>query len=348
MKKLLFTAIHPAPYIDQWINELKKYYDVSVAYNYGKSAAKTWQFYTPVSGKMIREYGIFRWTMQIVHSDIILLNGWNKFYNIYTLFVAFIYRKKVFVFSDYPIEVTKYSFKWFVKKVFLTLFVPQILCATQSTQKYYQNIFSYKENNTIFFPYETVIPPELINFNAIRNHCLINGDKIRFFIANNFRERKGYNVLVDSLSLLSSEELSEIDLVIAGSGELFEEYSLRLKDIKSDIVFLGWVESSTYSEYLKQTDVFIHASLFEPFGIPPVDSMKYGKLLIVSDGVKSTDELIIDGINGYIFPAGNFGELALRIKNVIHNRNIIYKIASRGKHDACKIYNNEFYRKIAM
>lgn len=348
MKRLLFTAIHPAPYIDQWIWELRKYYDIEIAYNYKKSAAKTWQSYSPISGKIIKEYGLVGWTKQIIKNDVILLNGWNKPYNIYTLFIAFLIRKEILVFSDYPTEVIKYSLKWFLKKCFLFLFVPRILCATQSTQKYYQRIFSYKKKNTIFFPYATIAAPDLTDFNTNRSHSLMQGDKIRIFVANNFRARKGYNVLTDSLLLLSKKELSEIDLIIAGSGELFDEYCSKLKEIKSDIKFLGWIENDTYSEYLEKTDIFIHASIFEPFGIPPVDALKYGKLLIVSDGVKSTDEIIVDGVNGYIFKAGNAKELALKIKEAVKNRRNLYKMAAKGKEDACKVYNNECYRKIIM
>lgn len=118
------------------------------------------------------------------------------------------------------------------------------------------------------------------------------------------------------------------------------------KKIKPDIKFLGWIENDTYSEYMEQTDVFIHASIFEPFGIPPVDAMKYGKLLIVSDGVKSTDEIILDGVNGYIFSAGDAKELASKIKNVVKNRKNLYEMAAKGKEDVCKVYNNECYKII--
>lgn len=49
------------------------------------------------------------------------------------------------------------------------------------------------------------------------------------------------------------------------------------------------------------TDVFIHASIFEPFGIPPIDAMKCGKVLVCSKGIKSVEGIIEDGSNGYDF-----------------------------------------------
>ena len=42
----------------------------------------------------------------------------------------------------------------------------------------------------------------------------------------------------------------------------------------------GWVEYAEYLDILAANDVFIHASLHEPFGIPPMDAMRYGKLVI--------------------------------------------------------------------
>lgn len=348
MKKILFTAIHPAPYIDQWIFELRKNYEIQVAYNYAKSAAKTWTTYTPVKGKLLKEYGLIGWFKQIITNDIIILNGWNKPYNIYSLIITLLFRKKVFVFSDYPVENSKYTFKWYIKKCFLSLLVPYILCATKSTQKYYQRIFSYKEKNTIFFPYATIKAPDLTEINRQRQSELLLNHKIRFFIANNFRKRKGYDIFIQSLLFLTPKELAQMDLIIAGSGELFHEYSTKLKGIKSDIKFLGWIEENEYENYLQQTDVLIHASTFEPFGIPPIDAMKFGKLVISSDGVKSINETIVDGINGYIFKAGNPQELSQKIKETIKNRDILYDIALKGKEDICKIYDNAYFGNLIL
>ena len=52
---------------------------------------------------------------------------------------------------------------------------------------------------------------------------------------------------------------------------------------------------------MSETDIFIHTSLQEPFGIPPIDAMSHGKLLISSDNVYSSLDRVIDGFNGYLY-----------------------------------------------
>ena len=111
----------------------------------------------------------------------------------------------------------------------MSLLVPRVLCATHSTQKYYQKVFAYKEKNTLFFPYATKEAPLSCDFNLERIKSIKEGDNIKFFVANNFRERKGYDVLTKALALLDKDLLTQILLVIAGSGELQEEFSLKIK-----------------------------------------------------------------------------------------------------------------------
>lgn len=346
MKHLLFTTIHPAPYIDQWIIALRKKYDVQVFYNHAKSSKKKWQNYQPEQGIIIDRINVCKWLKYIRNADIIFLGGWNEPYNQYALIAGFFLRKEIAVFSDYPVEIPRYTFKWFLKKIFLTILVPKILCATESTKQYYQKTFGYKAEQTILFPYATTPSIDISKINQKRIIDINQGDKINFFIANNFQERKGYNTVLSALQALDKQLFNQIRLVIAGTGELFEHYSERIREVVPDVRILGWIENAEYIEKMTHSDVFIHASTFEPFGIPPIDAMKYGKLLIVSDGVKSTDGLIIDKINGLIFHAGNGRELADKINYVITHKNDIYKIGQKGKEKADYVYDNSFCKEL--
>lgn len=138
--------------------------------------------------------------------------------------------------------------------------------------------------------------------NSLRIRKLRNKEKINIFIANNFVERKGYSILMEAFTLLKQNNLiDKFNIVIAGTGVLFEKYSKEFMNLSSNIILLGWIEQEEYLFNMNNCDVYIHASLFEPFGIPPLDAMARGKLLIVSDGVKSTDRIIEDSINGYVY-----------------------------------------------
>lgn len=81
----------------------------------------------------------------------------------------------------------------------------------------------------------------------------------------------------------------------------------------------------------------IHASLEEPFGIPPLDAMASEKVVIVSDGVKSTDRLIENGVNGYIYPAEDSDRLCEILSNL--NKIDFARIGEQARKDVISKYD---------
>lgn len=341
-KKLLFTTNHPAPYTDLWVKELKQQFDVSVLYNNAKSREKTWKHYTPEPGRVMPEMGVADIIQCVREADIIVFGGWNKWKNLFMLLTARLLRKKVAVFSDYPVPEKRYSVKWIAKYIFLRTIVPDILCATCSTATYYQRTFGYKQKHTITFPYAILAVPELTEQNTKREAEIKSGGKVHILITNNFQPRKGYDVLSAALAKLDSMVLSQISLTIAGHGECYDEFSQKIASVVPDTIFLGWIEQNEYQQQLSMCDVLIHASTFEPFGIPPIDAMKCGKAVIASSGVKSVDQIINDGENGFVFAAGNSCELADKITKAVTRKAELYEMGKRGSATARKVYNNCF------
>lgn len=124
---------------------------------------------------------------------------------------------------------------------------------------------------------------------------------------------------------------------IAGHGELLDEYKSKAAKLDLNIAFYGWIESDMYMKLLNMSDAYIHASYEEPFGIPPLDAMARGKVVIVSDGVKSTENLIKDGENGYIYPAYDAEALAERIVKLLTAD--LEKIGKQGYQDVRNQYS---------
>lgn len=345
MKKILITTIHPAPYFDAWIESLEKEYELIVVYNYKKSAAKLWNNYVPHEGIYLSEINLFLLTKMVIYTDFIVLGGWFEFSNLIIILIALLFHKKLACFSDYPTEIRKKSIKWFLKYLFFHSCIKYILCATESTREYYSKVYKYNSKKLKLFPYGTDFHvPKLSKFNRERQIKITSGEKIKIFTANNFRERKGYKTLFEAFELLKKRSLlDEFEIYIAGAGDEFEYYKEKINSLVTKIILLGWIETGTYHQMMNEADVYVHASYFEPFGIPPIDAMKRGKCVIVSDGIKSTDKLIIDKYNGYIFKAKNSESLFQTLLDVIQNKNMLYEIGKRGKKSAEKIYNSNIY-----
>lgn len=124
---------------------------------------------------------------------------------------------------------------------------------------------------------------------------------------------------------------------ICGHGPLFEEYSNKVKVLDLDIKMHGWVEPAEYTRLMSETDVYIHASLEEPFGIPPLDAMYKKKVVVVSDGVKSTDRIIDNGVNGFMYKANDAVELARILLSL--NRDDFASIGEKAHETVAKNYS---------
>ncbi|MGZ8432248.1 MAG: glycosyltransferase [Candidatus Deferrimicrobiaceae bacterium] len=140
--------------------------------------------------------------------------------------------------------------------------------------------------------------------------------KERFIVGTvgRLEEQKGQINLIDAAGRLSREG-REVTLLIVGSGR--EEDRLREQAIREGIgdavLFLG--TRRDLSELFRAMDVFAFPSLWEGFPIALLSAMAAGLPVIVTP-VGGVPEVVKDGINGLIVPAGDPTALAAAIWRV--------------------------------
>ena len=338
MTKILFITNHPSPYMNRWFEGLEVKYKVGVLYYYHKAIYKQWKSFKPYTGEYLVDVNIMNLVKKILGNDFVIICGLDKPKYMFSLLLLVIFRKKFAIYSDYPTnEKGKFSL---IKKITYKHLVSFIFCATDSTAKYYKDKYRLNENKLRIFPYahnyQSFFPKE---YNKERKLHIEAGNKIKLFIANSFYKRKGYSTLYKSFMELKLNKLLEIfDITITGTGDDFNYYNKRFSELSPNIKMLGWVEDEEYNEHMRKTDIFLHPSLIEPFGIPPLDAMENGKLLISSDGVKSVDAIVVNGKNGYLFTAGKSSELTDILLNIIKNRDNIYRIGENAYHSVLLHY----------
>jgi glycosyltransferase involved in cell wall biosynthesis len=120
---------------------------------------------------------------------------------------------------------------------------------------------------------------------------------------------KRFDVLIDAMSLVSD---SRAHLVICGDGEQRQELEQKTKEMQLEdkVTFLGMVKN--IPAVMKNSDIFVHAAPFEPFGLVAVEAMMMELPAIVpnSGGVAN---LVGDGRHGFLYESLNAGELAEKI-----------------------------------
>jgi glycosyltransferase involved in cell wall biosynthesis len=118
---------------------------------------------------------------------------------------------------------------------------------------------------------------------------------------------KGFDVLLHAIAQAGDERLR---LVIAGDGpeatrlaELAEELGVRV-EIKGDLP-----EAALAAEYVA-ADVFALLSRHEPWGVVVNEAAASGLSLVLSDRVGAAHDLLRDGENGFLVPAGEVAAAA--------------------------------------
>ena len=329
-KTVLITTNHPAPYIDQWLKKIEEKYTLIALYNKKKDEQKTWKGYRGHSGYYYEDLNIISLIKLVQQSDLLIVGGWTNKECFTTILLGKLFRKKVSIFTDFPFHQNKYADLF--KKIFLYRIIDYVFCATESTCDYISEKYKVNCEKVKLFPYAVNLPK------SVPDRVIRNDELIRVFVANNFIERKGYRILFEALEKLKkTEKMNRFMLDIAGHGELFEKYKHMAEENLLPVKFYGWCEQEEYDSLKERCDVYIHASLEEPFGIPPLDAMASEKVVIVSDGVKSTDRLIENGVNGYIYPAEDSDRLCEILSNL--NKIDFARIGEQARKDVISKYD---------
>lgn len=128
-----------------------------------------------------------------------------------------------------------------------------------------------------------------------------------FLYAGRLDAEKGLDVLLHAFTAVPGE------LVIVGSGT--EED--RLRALASDHVrFAGPVDRDELVPLYADADVFVLPSRSEPWGMVLNEAAAAGLPLVATEEVGAARDLIEDGVNGFVVPAGDEDALAEALRRL--------------------------------
>lgn len=129
--------------------------------------------------------------------------------------------------------------------------------------------------------------------------------------------RKNLRLLVDALNDLINEKKIDIDLVLAGRrGWLVDDLLSNLAPSTIErIHFTGFVDDSLLPYIYLNAKIFVFPSIYEGFGIPPIEAMSMGGPVISSDAASLPEVL---GDAAFYFKNQNLEELKNQILNVMN------------------------------
>jgi glycosyltransferase involved in cell wall biosynthesis len=142
--------------------------------------------------------------------------------------------------------------------------------------------------------------------------------------------RKNLIVLLDAYSVLKDRHSLRHRLVIAGGkGWLYEGIFDRVRelDLEDEVVFLGFMPEEDLPGLYSLADVLVFPSLYEGFGLPPLEAMACGTPVVTSDS-SSLPEVV--GEAGLMVPADDPEALAGAIGQVLDDLDLRGDLIKRG------------------
>jgi glycosyltransferase involved in cell wall biosynthesis len=162
-----------------------------------------------------------------------------------------------------------------------------------------------------------------------RRQLGINDHEVVFLFAGKLEPKKDPIILLRAFQKLNQKD---IRLVFAGHGVL-ESKLKSLADGNSQVVFLPFQNQQIMPILYRLANVFVLPSKGpgETWGLAINETMACSKPAIVSDRCGCAPDLIIPGVTGYIFKAGDQQDLLRKVQACL-NKQQLHKMGVDAKH----------------
>jgi glycosyltransferase involved in cell wall biosynthesis len=207
--------------------------------------------------------------------------------------------------------------------------------------------FSKQEISSYFkYPFENIH----VIYNAINEQFKINKTRnknaIPYLLAvSSINYHKNYSRTIEAFSnLCKSKNLNISLLVIGGSSSCFTKQSYIISQ-NVPIRFLGRVNDNELVKLYQSAKAFVFPSLYEGFGIPPLEAQSCGCPVIAS---KTTSMPEILGDSVIYFNPTDISEIQNTMDTIIANQQLRDSLTTKGlsnvsrfswEDSACKLYN---------
>jgi len=147
--------------------------------------------------------------------------------------------------------------------------------------------------------------------------------------------RKNIGTLLEAYELMRSKhpELKPKLVLIGGESPLFAEVRLKVKKFKDDILFKGFVNDEMLRTYYRRASLFVYPSLYEGFGLPPLEAMASG-VPVVTTLTSSLPEVVGDA--ALMVSPYNVEQLAETMATVLTNPQIREDLIAKGREQVRK------------
>ena len=341
--KVLFITNIPSPYRVDFFNELGKQCDLTVIFERSASAERdaSWRNYGVESFAPIILQGL-QWGadgafcpgickyLKIRQYDHVIVSDFTSPTGM--LAISHMRRKKIPYWLESDGGFAKNGLGWKEKlKTSIMKGAAGYFSTAKEHDRYYLQYGA--EHDRIFrYPFSSLHSRDLLTVpvskqeqSILRNKLRMQEEKIVLSVGQ-FIHRKGFDVLLEAMTRLPKN----VGCYFVG-GQPTEEYLQLVESHHLDHVhFVGFCNKTALAKYYQAADLFVLPTREDIWGLVINEAMANGLPVITTDRCIAGLELVQDGENGYIVPAGDAQILADRMKVVLEDETVLSRMRVRS------------------
>lgn len=176
------------------------------------------------------------------------------------------------------------------------------------------------------------------NKNFIKEEFKIPQERTVLFYHGGIDIRKNYDLMLKVIKEYNNNFDNKLHLVIAGKIEQEKNYPILLKlvndlGLEEFITFTGFLKDKDLLASLISSDIYFFPSLYEGFGLPPLEAMAAG-LPVISSNSSCLPEIL--GDSAMFFDPNNITQAVDCINNLYNNNDLRLKLIAKGRIQAQK------------
>jgi len=237
--------------------------------------------------KKIIQYGMFQGNIwEQIDLPFFLKKNENPLLINFSGIAPLFYKKKIFYLHDLIFKHSPETFSYFFQKAYNKL-IPisakyslRLVCVSNHVK---DDIKKYLKINNVDVVYAAQAP-HFIDLNLKREKFILS--------VSSLDPRKNFKRVIEAYKKLDTD----YKLIIVGSkSKSFSDIGLDDNMINDEIIFTGYIDDQELVKLYNQASLFIFASLFEGFGIPPLEAQACGCPCLLSN-VASLPEVYRDSV----------------------------------------------------
>ena len=162
---------------------------------------------------------------------------------------------------------------------------------------------------------------------------LIDNIPIILYVGKFMKRKNPVMLLKSYLQLFKDDNSFQAYLLYVGDGEERSNLEKQINEcgLHEKVRLLGFKNQTELPNYFALCDLFVLPSQKEPFGLIINEVMNASKAVISTDEVGASRDLVHNGLNGFVVPAGNVEALTHALKTALLDKKKLSEMGNESK-----------------